>query len=69
MPEPLAVTLAAAALLAVLSVATLLWRRVNRHHGTETVLREYLLLGVAATPLAVVGATVALWTALRVAGL
>lgn len=63
-PEPLA----AAVLLAVLSVATLLWRRVNRRHGAESARREYLLLGVVATPLAVAGATVALSTAVRVAG-
>ncbi len=50
------------------SLATLLWRRILRHHEAEPDVREFLLLGAATAPAAVVAATLALWLSLRLLG-
>lgn len=50
------------------SLATLLWRRILRHHEAEPDVREFLLLGAATTPAALVVATLALWLSLRLLG-
>jgi arsenical pump membrane protein len=50
------------------SLATLLWRRVLRDHGTDTELGEFTRLGVLTVPPALVLSVIALWFALRVTG-
>ncbi len=46
------------------SLATLLWRRIVHAHDHTAPLREFTLLGLLATPLAIVVAVVALWGSL-----
>lgn len=46
------------------SLATLLWRRIVHAHDHTPPLREFTLLGLLATPLAIVVAVVALWRSL-----
>jgi arsenical pump membrane protein len=48
------------------SLATLLWRRVVAAHEETVALGDFLRLGVATVPLALVASTVGLWLALRV---
>jgi arsenical pump membrane protein len=50
------------------SLATLLWRRVLREHGTEPELGEFTRLGLLTVPAALLLATAALWAALHVIG-
>lgn len=50
------------------SLATLLWRRIVHAHDHEAPLGEFTLLGVLATPLAVVAAVAALWMSMRLFG-
>jgi arsenical pump membrane protein len=50
------------------SLATLLWRRVLRHHDTEPPLGEFLRLGVLTVPAALIAGVVALWLSIRVFG-
>jgi arsenical pump membrane protein len=50
------------------SLATLLWRRVLHARGTAPSLGTFLRLGAATVPPILVGATVALWLALKVVG-
>ncbi|PKQ21994.1 MAG: arsenic transporter [Actinobacteria bacterium HGW-Actinobacteria-5] len=50
------------------SLATLLWRRIVHAHDHEAPLGEFTLLGLLATPLAIVAAVVALWTSLQLFG-
>lgn len=50
------------------SLATLLWRRIVHAHDQRAPLREFTLLGLLATPAAIVVAVVALWFSLLVAG-
>jgi arsenical pump membrane protein len=50
------------------SLATLLWRRLLRQRGHEPDLGEFTRLGLLTVPAGLCLATVALWTALRVAG-
>ncbi|WP_373314556.1 SLC13 family permease [Streptomyces longispororuber] len=50
------------------SLATLLWRRVARHHGHEVRLREYTVLGLLTVPAALLAAVLALWAGLAVLG-
>lgn len=50
------------------SLATLLWRRVVRAEGVEPPLRSHLRVALATTPVAVVGATIALWWSLHLLG-
>lgn len=47
------------------SLATLLWRRVLRHHGSGPSVKEFTLLGLLTVPAGLAAATVALWAALR----
>lgn len=47
------------------SLATLLWRRVVRAEGVEPARRRFVRVGWATTPVALAGATVALWAGLR----
>jgi arsenical pump membrane protein len=47
------------------SLATLLWRRVLRERDAEPAVGEFLRLGVATVPTALLAATLALWLALR----
>jgi arsenical pump membrane protein len=47
------------------SLATLLWRRVLRERDAEPAVGEFLRLGVATVPAALLAATLALWLALR----
>ncbi|MBX3286303.1 MAG: arsenic transporter [Actinobacteria bacterium] len=46
------------------SLATLLWRRVVRAEGAEPARHRFALVGWATTPVALAGATVALWATL-----
>lgn len=48
------------------SLATLLWRRVLRDHGTDASLRTFTRLGLLTVPPTLLAATVALWAGLRV---
>ena len=50
------------------SLATLLWRRIVHAHDHEAPLGEFTLLGLLATPLAIVAAVVALWSSLQLFG-
>ncbi|MFC4907116.1 SLC13 family permease [Actinomadura gamaensis] len=50
------------------SLATLLWRRIVRHHDTDVRLGEFTRLGLLTVPLALVAAVVALWVSLHVIG-
>ncbi|SHJ44650.1 arsenical pump membrane protein [Tessaracoccus bendigoensis DSM 12906] len=50
------------------SLATLLWRRILHAHDQRAPLREFTMLGLLATPAAIVAAVVALWFSLLVAG-
>ena len=48
------------------SLATLLWRRVLATRGAEPELGDFLRLGVAVVPVAILAAVLALWGALSV---
>ncbi|WP_375484814.1 SLC13 family permease [uncultured Mycobacterium sp.] len=50
------------------SLATLLWRRIMRQHNLATGLAEFSVLGLLATPAALIAAVVALWVALQLGG-
>jgi arsenical pump membrane protein len=50
------------------SLATLLWRRVLHARGTAPSVATFLRLGAATVPPILLGATVALWLALKVVG-
>jgi arsenical pump membrane protein len=50
------------------SLATLLWRRTLRSRNAEPALGEFVRLGLATVPLALVGAVLALWAALSTIG-
>jgi arsenical pump membrane protein len=50
------------------SLATLLWRRVLRDHGTDSDLRTFTRLGLLTVPPTLIASTVALWAALRITG-
>jgi arsenical pump membrane protein len=50
------------------SLATLLWRRVLRHHDAEASTATFVRLGAASVPPALIAATLALWLSLRVVG-
>lgn len=50
------------------SLATLLWRRVVRQHGSTPSLREFTTLGLLTVPLGLVIAVLALWVSLHVLG-
>ncbi|MFB7666212.1 SLC13 family permease [Kitasatospora sp. NPDC056138] len=50
------------------SLATLLWRRVLRDHGTDPTLGDFTRLGLLTTPATVLAATVALWGTLTAIG-
>lgn len=50
------------------SLATLLWRRIVHDHDHEAPLAEFTWLGLLTTPLAIVGAVVALWASLQLFG-
>ena len=50
------------------SLATLLWRRIVQAHDHETPIQEFTLLGLLATPLAIVVGVLALWGSLLVMG-
>lgn len=50
------------------SLATLLWRRIVHAHDHEAPLGEFTLLGLLATPLAMVAAVVALWMSMTLFG-
>jgi arsenical pump membrane protein len=78
---PLAAPAGAGAVLAVLigvnvgpnltytgSLATLLWRRTLRHHGSAPDLGEFTRLGLLTVPASLVIAVLALWAGLRVIG-
>ncbi len=78
---PLAAPAGAGAVLAVLigvnvgpnltytgSLATLLWRRTLRHHGSAPDLGEFTRLGLLTVPAGLVIAVLALWAGLRVIG-
>jgi arsenical pump membrane protein len=78
---PLAAPAGAGAVLAVLlgvnigpnltytgSLATLLWRRTLRHHGSAPDLGEFTRLGLATVPAGLVLAVLALWIGLRTMG-
>jgi arsenical pump membrane protein len=78
---PLAAPAGAGAVLAVLlgvnigpnltytgSLATLLWRRTLRHHGSAPDLGEFTRLGLLTVPAGLVLAVLALWAGLRVMG-
>jgi arsenical pump membrane protein len=78
---PLAAPAGAGAVLAVLvgvnvgpnltytgSLATLLWRRTLRHHGSAPDLGEFTRLGLLTVPAGLVIAVLALWAGLRVMG-
>ena len=47
------------------SLATLLWRRVVRGQAAEPPRRSFIRVGLVTTPLAIAGATTALWATLR----
>jgi arsenical pump membrane protein len=78
---PLAAPSGAGAVLAVLlgvnigpnltytgSLATLLWRRIARHHGSAPGLGEFTRLGLLTVPAGLVLAVLALWAGLKVLG-
>ena len=78
---PLAAPSGAGAILAVLlgvnigpnltytgSLATLLWRRVLRQHGSAPSLREFTTLGLLTVPAALALAVLALWAGLHALG-
>jgi arsenical pump membrane protein len=50
------------------SLATLLWRRTVRTHGTDVELGTFTRLAAATVPLTLTGAVLGLWTALTVFG-
>ena len=50
------------------SLATLLWRRIVRAHNHETPIQEFTLLGLLATPIAIVVGVLALWLSLTIGG-
>jgi arsenical pump membrane protein len=50
------------------SLATLLWRRTLRHHGSAPDLGEFTRLGLLTVPAGLVLAVLALWAALRAMG-
>ncbi|MFJ4408243.1 SLC13 family permease [Streptomyces sp. NPDC088910] len=50
------------------SLATLLWRRVLRDHGTDSDLRTFTRLGLLTVPPTLIASTVALWAGLRLTG-
>ena len=50
------------------SLATLLWRRIVQAHDHETPIQEFTLLGLLATPLAIIVGVVALWGSLLLIG-
>ncbi|MFJ9905598.1 arsenic transporter [Streptomyces sp. NPDC101152] len=50
------------------SLATLLWRRIVHRHEQDVRLGEFTLLGLLATPAALVSAVAALWVSLQVVG-
>ena len=78
---PLAAPSGAGAVLAVLigvnigpnltytgSLATLLWRRILRHHGSAPDLREFTRLGLLTVPAGLLIGVLALWAGLHVLG-
>ncbi len=78
---PLAAPSGAGAVLAVLlgvnigpnltytgSLATLLWRRILRHHGSSPDLGEFTRLGLLTVPAGLVIGVLALWAGLRILG-
>ncbi|HMQ36068.1 MAG TPA: ArsB/NhaD family transporter [Micropruina sp.] len=50
------------------SLATLLWRRIVHAHDHETPSQEFTLLGLLATPVAIVVGVLALWVSLLIGG-
>jgi arsenical pump membrane protein len=50
------------------SLATLLWRRAVAGVDGVPEVRDFIRLGAATVPLAIVGSTVALWLSLKVIG-
>jgi arsenical pump membrane protein len=50
------------------SLATLLWRRVLREHGTDPGIGDFTRLGLLTVPVTLVAATVALWGMLHAIG-
>ncbi|MGW2248920.1 SLC13 family permease [Kitasatospora sp. NPDC001660] len=50
------------------SLATLLWRRIVREHGTDIGLGEFTRLGLLVVPAALLLAVVALWGSLQIIG-
>ena len=50
------------------SLATLLWRRIVQAHDHETPIQEFTLLGLLATPIAIVVGVLALWVSLTIGG-
>ena len=50
------------------SLATLLWRRIVHAHDHETPIQEFTLLGLLATPVAIVVGVLALWVSLLIGG-
>jgi arsenical pump membrane protein len=50
------------------SLATLLWRRILRQHGTDPSLRDFTVLGLLTVPTGLVLAVLALWTGLHLFG-
>jgi arsenical pump membrane protein len=50
------------------SLATLLWRRILRQHGTDPSLRDFTVLGLLTVPAGLVLAVLALWVALHLFG-
>lgn len=51
------------------SLATLLWRRIIRDNGHQATVREFTLLGLLTTPIAIVVGVVALWASLQIGGM
>ncbi|WP_246281570.1 SLC13 family permease [Fodinicola acaciae] len=51
------------------SLATLLWRRVLRRHGTAPSTAEFLRLGAATVPASLLAGLIALWVSLQLAAL
>jgi len=50
------------------SLATLLWRRIVHEHDQQAPIQEFTLLGLLATPIAIVVGVVALWVSLLIGG-
>ncbi len=50
------------------SLTTLLWRRIVHAHDHETPIQEFTLLGLLATPVAIVVGVLALWVSLLIGG-